>query len=101
MLGTITLLAQLLQQHLDAGDFEGLNPITIPTTDGVHSAPDAVRLVLTTVKLVTVRAEREESLNYADVTNLLDDLLTLEALLTRRDTCSYLGAAMTSRSSRL
>jgi hypothetical protein len=81
MLGTVTLLSEVLRRHLEDGDFEGLGPVAIPSTGGVHDAPDAVRLVLTAARSVKLRAERDESLDVADVTGLVEDLLSLEARL--------------------
>ena len=81
MLGTVTLLAEVLRRHLEDGDFEGVGPVSVPSTGGVHDAPDAVRLVLTAARFVKLRAERDESIDVADVTNLVGDLLSLEAWL--------------------
>jgi hypothetical protein len=44
-----------------------------------------VRLVLATVRFVKLRAELDEPIDAADVTDLVEDLLSLEALLGVRE----------------
>jgi hypothetical protein len=85
MLGTVTLLAEVLRRHLNDGNFEGLGPVNITTTGGTYDAPEAVRLVLAAARLVTLRTRRDELLDATDVTDLVDDLLALETLLCVRE----------------